>query len=1171
MKKPYLLVSLLLVACQPPTLEKTAPAGTLPVGPISTSTASSQRPVYPKFQKFTPQGQVQQINNGLRVTLQLPPLPRHFRTQKLDLGDAVQLEVILVDSMGKTYPATQADGEGLVPYPANGQLSLNFTNLVPDPLFLLEIKVSDSSGEIPQAQLGTALAYGGISAPGADLNFQSTALMRTLQSLKALDAARARTQDQAALSSFLATVTGVSGSGENTTYTTHPTLVNTAQLAQDLQTQALGDLNPADYRQSGASLTVNVSGLNGADQLQLQVTDAASAVRTEVANGSVQLNGITPGSDLKLVVQPFGSPAQSYTYTLDPVALPVLQNAVSQNVTLTAVASLAITGFSPAAARVGETVVITGQDFSAVSAVSFAGVAATSFTINSDTQITATVPAGAQSGKISVTRGSTVQSASDFTVSLLPDGVRVVDAAATGNNDGNSWANAYTDLRTAIAAAQEGDEIWVAAGRYVPDVTNASVGFELKEGVAIYGGFTGSESEREQRNPTLNRTVLSGDRNGDDQYDSFPATNTSENTATVVIGANQATLDGFTIQGASNVGVSNPSVAPVLHNLVIRHNRGTAVGGMYTNNTDGLRLKNVVFEKNIGTYGAGAFMDDGSQNMVLENLVFDSQMNNSNYLMRLNNSSPQINQVTFHQGSGNANLILLDGALPRLTNTLLWNVALESQNGGGQAPDSEGVISASSDPFVNSSNAWGDDGIPMTPDDGLQLKPYFAETQDQGVASTDGVNLPAQDIVGQSRLNDPEPGAYENIPGERTVVYVDADATGANTGDSWSNAYTDLQSALTVAQAGQELWVAEGTYVPGSSTTDEFTMKAYVDLYGGFVGTETERSQRDLQAHPTILSADINGDDVYGAEADLQNTTDNILTLVRIEEDPVVLDGFTLQGARVAVVVDSDASPSLKYLYFYSNRGAGVYVGSGSPVIEDCRFENNRGDSSLTLRGGTSVIRDTVFTHNYGMSAAGGAVFIQNSQASFERVVFSHNQAGRGGAIRITVLAGPLHFHNVIFYNNTSEIISAGATIHGFIPVVPENLKFSQTTFYSDNPLVKHFYFLNTSLTLPEFKNSLLWNHFFEDATRQTAVEANPGPGSVYQPATDPFVDSSNPWGDDGIPMTADDGLRLSAEATAVLNQGVVLDPIDRITGLTLDILKNPRGANPDPGAYEQP
>ena len=80
------------------------------------------------------------------------------------------------------------------------------------------------------------------------------------------------------------------------------------------------------------------------------------------------------------------------------------------------------------------------------------------------------------------------------------------------------------------------------------------------------------------------------------------------------------------------------------------------------------------------------------------------------------------------------------------------------------------------------------------------------------------------------------------------ILRVKADAKGANNGSSWTNAYTDLQAALAKAKAGDEIWVAAGTYKPtnGTDRTKSFVMTAGVAIYGGFAGIiETTRTQRN--------------------------------------------------------------------------------------------------------------------------------------------------------------------------------------------------------------------------------------------------------------------------------------------------------------------------------------
>ncbi len=81
--------------------------------------------------------------------------------------------------------------------------------------------------------------------------------------------------------------------------------------------------------------------------------------------------------------------------------------------------------------------------------------------------------------------------------------------------------------------------------------------------------------------------------------------------------------------------------------------------------------------------------------------------------------------------------------------------------------------------------------------------------------------------------------------------YVKWNASGTNSGTSWTNAYTDLKSALG-APPCTEIWAAAGTYTPGTLRTDTFQLKNGVALYGGFIGTEEARTQRNPAANVTF-------------------------------------------------------------------------------------------------------------------------------------------------------------------------------------------------------------------------------------------------------------------------------------------------------------------------------
>ena len=83
-----------------------------------------------------------------------------------------------------------------------------------------------------------------------------------------------------------------------------------------------------------------------------------------------------------------------------------------------------------------------------------------------------------------------------------------VDSAATGLNNGTSWANAFTKFEDGVDTASAGHEVWVANGAYIPPASGSS--FTLKSGVKVYGGFAGVESNLEDRNPIINISLLKG-------------------------------------------------------------------------------------------------------------------------------------------------------------------------------------------------------------------------------------------------------------------------------------------------------------------------------------------------------------------------------------------------------------------------------------------------------------------------------------------------------------------------------------------------------------------------------------------------------------------------------------------------------------------------------------
>ncbi|MCP4675847.1 MAG: right-handed parallel beta-helix repeat-containing protein, partial [Deltaproteobacteria bacterium] len=197
--------------------------------------------------------------------------------------------------------------------------------------------------------------------------------------------------------------------------------------------------------------------------------------------------------------------------------------------------------------------------------------------------------------------------------------IRYVDIGAPGEQDGTSWSNAYLSLQEGIddaalsaAACPDGVQVLVAAGVYLPDTTGLigsatrTVSFELVEGVHVYGGFIGTEASLDERSLNeLNVSVLSGDIGVVDDA--------TDNSYSVVTGADGATIDGFTIRGgtADGAGMYNDEVSPTVRNCKFVENNGSKGGGIY-NKDSSPRIINCVFLSNEADDGAGMYNSGGS-------------------------------------------------------------------------------------------------------------------------------------------------------------------------------------------------------------------------------------------------------------------------------------------------------------------------------------------------------------------------------------------------------------------------------------------------------------------------------------------------------------------------------------------------------------------------------
>ncbi|SDH05554.1 T9SS type A sorting domain-containing protein [Winogradskyella thalassocola] len=286
-------------------------------------------------------------------------------------------------------------------------------------------------------------------------------------------------------------------------------------------------------------------------------------------------------------------------------------------------------------------------------------------------------------------------------------------------------------------------------------------------------------------------------------------------------------------------------------------------------------------------------------------------------------------------------------------------------------------------------------------------------------------------------------------PAPLSRVYVDVNAIGLNNGSSWANAYTNLKTALANNTNTPDFWVTGGIYIPGSLRTDSFSLFENQKIYGGFNGTETDISQRNITANPTILSGDVNGNDANTFNATDPNRSENSYRIIDINGDNVVIDGFEITSANANSSVESE------------KEGSGISVNGAYTVnIENCQFTKH----TLSRAG---IVRCIDNSGNVNLN-------IQNTIFKDNQSVFATCYYGRSnnGTINLN-LEGTLFTNNTATTNSGASLLWLRQDLSGTQNLQVINSTFTNNTLTSGTPVITYL----TNVPSVEIYNSIFWNN----------------------------------------------------------------------------------------------
>jgi hypothetical protein len=443
-----------------------------------------------------------------------------------------------------------------------------------------------------------------------------------------------------------------------------------------------------------------------------------------------------------------------------------------------------------------------------------------------------------------------------------------------GGNDaatGADWTSAKASIGAAIQVAGDGDEIWVAAGRYVELVRIKAPGAEQPvRNVALYGGFSGDETELGQRDPWKNRTTIDGNALG----------------IAIIIqdsAAASTRIDGFHVTGGRGLhggGIKVIASGPVIANNLIQQNMANGLGA------------GISISGGRPLPGGGAEYAEVKANVIADNLAFEDSGDGGG--IGINYASPLIQGNLIVRNIANQNggaIAIYNNSAPHIIGNWMLSNTANFLKGGSSCSFGGGAIFATSwdlncehvqfamsrpliaNNVIAANGAWQGGGVLFASTDATPqlINNTIAANSGAGVYWSESGLLMANNIiafnseglnmivVGDTSVSMFHNNVYGNTLQDRETDYVGLPAaTGTQGNVSLDPGFTNymigefhLQPGSPCIDAGDDSWVVDTGDIDGVDRISGAGVDIGADEFDGTVWDGT----------PTVIHVSPVGDD----------------------------------------------------------------------------------------------------------------------------------------------------------------------------------------------------------------------------------------------------------------------------------------------------------------------